>query len=296
MNAIIAPEALVMNAPSAQWLEERKTYLGGTDIAAILGLHPYISAAQVWRRKKGFEGETALNQAMVHGQNLEGYVATCYGNVTGRKLEKSRLYRDPEIPFFAANPDFEVIGESRLLECKTAGYFAGQIFGAETDAVPDQYLVQCMWQMAVTGAQAVDLAVLIDGNDFRIYPIERDQELINTLRDKAFKWWMTYIEADNPPPISGMQADTDWVKSSYPQSYEEELNATPDIDDLCEQLREVKAGLRSIEERKSQIENDIKLYMETAGTLQSTVGTVTWRTNKAGSRVFKCNFKEVSKL
>ena len=170
--------ALQMCPPSPKWIENRSTYLGGADIAAIAGVHPYKTALGVYLEKTGFKPAAEPTQAMVHGRNLKVYIARCYRRLTGRRVHRSRFYRDRDVPFFAVNPDYEVRGERplRLVQCKTTGYFAGQAFGDEADAVPDHYFVQCMWQVAITGRSVCDLAVLIGGQDLRIYSISRDEE------------------------------------------------------------------------------------------------------------------------
>ena len=181
------PTKLQFRARSLSWIEERSTYLGGSDIAAIMGLDPYRTALGVYQEKKGLSSPLQINEPMVHGQNLELYVARCYRALTGRQIHKSHLYRHKDFPHLAVNPGYEIRSERplRLLECRTTGYFAGQVFGQEGDGVPERYLVQCMWQLAITRRQVCDLAVLIGGQDFRIYTIERDEELITALIERA---------------------------------------------------------------------------------------------------------------
>jgi putative phage-type endonuclease len=302
----MTPEALqrLLQKPTSQeWLDERASYLGGTDIAAILTdvngkpLHKYKTPLQVFLEKKGLKQPVELNEAMVHGINLEPYVAYCYSRYTGKKVKPAELVRDSEVPYFAANPDFEVIGESRLLECKTAGYFVGvSEFGEGHDHVPDQYLVQCQWYLGVTGKDVCDLGAFIGGQEFRLYTIERDDSLINHIRQQAKEWWEAYILSDCPPPITGEDPDTDWVKSSYRQDDGEIIFAPPEIDELCVQLREARALASKSATEKARLENCIKEAMKTASTLQSSAGPITWKTNAAGVRVFKPAFyKENSK-
>lgn len=295
----IDPAAMQLRGPSQDWVDERCTYLGATDVAAIMRLHPYITPLNVYQDKKGLAPQLAMNQAMVHGQNLELYVARLYSKCTGRKLHKSKLYRDKRFPHFACNPDYEIRGERplRLLECKTAGYWGGQIFGEQGDAVPDQYLIQCMWQLAITGRQVCNLGVLIGGQDFRIYTIERDEDVIRELRAKADEWWQTYILSDCPPPLTGDKPDTQWVKDEYPSSVDGNvLYAPPVIDDMCIELRTVREGVKALSSEQARLENEIKHYMKEAAVLESSAGQITWKSSKSGSRSFCCKFKEVSKI
>lgn len=293
---MIDPSTIQMRPVSDDWLAQRRTYLGGTDMAAIMGLHPYRTAMSVYLDKKGLEAPTELNQPMVHGQNLELYVAQIYARATGRKLHKSKLYRMKNCEFLAANPDYEVRGERplRLVECKTAGQWAGQEFGAEGDAVPDQYLVQCMWQLAITKREICDLAVLIGGQDFRIYTIERDADLISELGKRAFAFWRDYILNDTPPPLTGHVADVAYVKGKWPESNTDEMYACPELEAVCTQLRDARIAQTICNDEVNRLSNIIKDEMGECGTLKTDIGTITWRTDGNGTRRFCPKFKEVS--
>lgn len=156
-------ERLAMRSPSAEWVERRRSYLGGTDVAAILEVHPFRTPRMVYLEKKGLVEPPVLNESMVHGQNLELYVMRLYRLETGRRLHRSRFFRHREFPFLGVNPDYEVRGERGLLECKTASQWAGEEFGDAPDAIPNRYRVQCLWQLALTGREWCDLGVLIGG-------------------------------------------------------------------------------------------------------------------------------------
>jgi len=288
-----------LRAPSEDWVDGRREYLGSTDISAILGLHPYKSARQVYMEKKGLVGPIPLNEKMVHGQNLELYVSQLYSKLTGRKLHKSKLYQHKSFPFLAANPDYEIRGERplRLLECKTAGHFAGAEFRDSVDAIPDQYLCQVMWQLAITGRQVCDLAVLIGGQDFRIYTVERDDALVRRLLEDAVIWWHSYIVNDVPPPLTGDEPDCNMIKQQYPDSNNgDSIYATEAIDDLCLMLRESKEAKDSAAKEQARIENCIKEYMRDAGAMTFSEGVIYWRSDVNGSRRFVTKFKERSKL
>jgi len=289
-------EQLQMRPVSADWLNNRSTYLGGTDIAAIMGLHPYKTAMSVYLEKKGLATPTELNEPMLHGQNLELYVAQLYSRATGRKLHKSKLYRMKDVPFLAANPDYEVRGERplRLVECKTAGTWAGQEFGEECDAVPDQYLVQCMWQLAITKREICDLAVLIGGQKFRVYTINRDNELISDLGKRAFAWWQDYILADCPPPLTGHVADVAYIKGKWPESNTDELYACPELEQICKELRDARIANDACAKEVARLSNIIKDEMGNAGILKTSVGNITWKTDANGTRRFCPKFKEAS--
>jgi predicted phage-related endonuclease len=66
----------------------------------------------------------------------------------------------------------------QILECKTAGIHGARLW---KDGVPEYVQLQVMHQLAVTGHKAADVAVLIGGQELRIFRIERDEALIARL-------------------------------------------------------------------------------------------------------------------
>ena len=73
-----------------------------------------------------------------------------------------------------SNIDREVTGSSevQILECKTAGINGVKLW---KDGVPEYVQLQVMHQLAVTGKQAADVAVLLGGQHLEIHRIERDE-------------------------------------------------------------------------------------------------------------------------
>ena len=120
------------------------------------------------------------NESMRQGRDLEEYVAQRFTEETGLKVRRSNaMYQSKENPFMLANVDRLISGENMGLECKTASaYNADKWTG---DSVPAHYEIQCHHYMAVTGAKAWYLAVVILGREFKYKKIERDEELIQNL-------------------------------------------------------------------------------------------------------------------
>jgi putative phage-type endonuclease len=287
------PKSIRMRGPRDDWVADRVNYLGGTDIAAIAGVNPFKTPRLVWMEKRGVSPPQDSTQPMVHGQNLELYIAQCYRRITGRKVHKSRLYRDRQYPFLGVNPDYEVRGESppRLLECKTAGQWAGQEFGESGDTVPSQYLVQCMWQLAITGRAICDLAVLIGGQDLRLYTITRDEELIAQLKTLAIDWWQAHVVNGIPPPLTGQEPDTRMVNRQFPTANGDVIYANSELTALCRALRDQRTVVRQAEAEEHRLVNEIKSRMGESSTIEFPGGLILWKCDKNGSRRFTCRFR-----
>ena len=131
------------NMERSDWLEVRKTGIGGSDAAASVGLCPYKSQLELWLEKTGRDAglekpdSTDTSEPVYWGTVLEPIVAGAYARKTGRKLRRIHaVLQHPSHPFMLANVDREIIGAPgvQILECKTAGEHGAKLW---RDGVPD---------------------------------------------------------------------------------------------------------------------------------------------------------------
>lgn len=77
-----------------EWLQLRKTGIGGSEAGAVCGLNPYAGPMSVYRDKTSDVVEDRDNEAMRQGRDLEDYVARRFAEETGLKVRRSRkMYR-----------------------------------------------------------------------------------------------------------------------------------------------------------------------------------------------------------
>jgi len=185
-----------------EWLKYRKQGIGGSDAGTICGLNPYVSPIGVFYEKTRKEIETYDNESMRQGCDLEEYVARRFTEETGLKVRRSNaIYQNEAYPFMQANIDRFISGKNMGLECKTASaYNADKWTG---DLVPAHYEIQCHHYMAVTGAKAWYLAVVILGKEFKYKKIERDEELIQNMIAIEKEFWEGHV-------LSGKMPDPDY--------------------------------------------------------------------------------------
>lgn len=175
--------------PREDWLAARKQGIGSSDAAAAVGLNPYKSQLELWLEKTG--RDTSLSKLdpqdeespAYWGNILEPIVATHYTQRTGNRVRRVNAvlqHPDPQLPWMLANIDREVIGANavQILECKTAGINGARLW---KEGVPEYVQLQVMHQLAVTGKQAADVAVLLGGQHLEIHRIERDESMIARL-------------------------------------------------------------------------------------------------------------------
>lgn len=167
----------IKDMPRDEWLEIRRKSLGGSDIAAVLGMNPYSSPLGVYCDKKGLAPEREDNEAIRQGRDLEQYAAERFTEATGLKVrrENAILYND-EYPFLHANIDRWIVGQDSGLEVKTTSPYNKTAF--DQGDVPANYYWRCMAYMAVTGCASWYLAILVHGKAFHTFEIGRNDEHI----------------------------------------------------------------------------------------------------------------------
>ena len=208
-----------MNATATADVTNRVGYLGGTDAAAIANAHPYKDDLDVYVETLGIRQQSdEETERMLWGKLHEDTIADRYTAVTGRKVRRIAVSSHREHKFLVAHPDRRITGENEGLEIKcTAPRYAADWaeWGEEgSDQVPLRHLFQCTHYMAVMDWRAMDIAVLFNGHEFRLYRIERDDELVDALVAKEVGWWRAHILPQSPPtPTTG-----DQVSLIYPDS------------------------------------------------------------------------------
>ena len=261
-------------------LEQRKKGIGASEAASVLGMNPYRTPLEVWMQKKGLM-ETLETPAMKLGTRLEPVIAEMYLESTESVLLPSGTLLYPKNPIIYATPDRIVRGKNKGLEIKTANARMAEKWGEEgTDEIPQHYLIQCILCMAVTDLPEWDVAALIGGQDFRIYNIQRDVDLENSIIEKLLEWWETYIIGNREPDIDSSRACADYLASKYPRNFKPLKEADADTEKLIQRLAEVRYSLKSFEEQEEAIKNLLKNYIGDADGVQGQSGKCTWKATK----------------
>jgi predicted phage-related endonuclease len=162
---------------------------------------------------------------MFWGTMLEPIVAAHYTKRTGNKVRRvNAVLQHPEHPWMLANVDREVVGfEVQILECKTAGIHGARLW---RDGVPEYVQLQVMHQLAVTGHRAADVAVLVGGQELRIFRIERDEALIARLIEMEHAFWQM-VEAKRRLLAMDRTVQKS-LRSLYPNSAGDDVDMSDD--------------------------------------------------------------------
>lgn len=215
-----APDQIAVTNPGPILLpdtgpgRDRTKYLGGSDIAALMGLSKWTTPLQLWEKKtgrfveqidakkqklfdRGHRWEQPAFEMLVDELESRGHKVELVGN--------SRRYRDGIHPFLECELDREILldGELVNVEIKSVHVFAAAEWGEmDTDEVPIYYGTQIMHGLGITGRRMTVCGALFGADNCVPYFIERDDETINVLRDRAVDFWSLVINDTAPDPIN----------------------------------------------------------------------------------------------
>ena len=273
-----------------QWLEVRKGGIGSSDAAAAVGLNPYKSQLQLWMEKTGRDGALPVvdpnddQSPMYWGTLLEPIVAAHYTRRSGHRVRRvNAVLQHPEHSWMLANIDREVVGASdvQILECKTAGIHGARLW---RDGVPEYVQLQVMHQLAVTGKQAADVAVLLGGQELQVFRIERDDTLIAQLVALEQQFW-GYVERDQQPPADGSASAELALRCLYPRDSGTTLDFSTDLEmsGVFSDLLAVREVITTQTALESQLKQRIQQRMGEATRAVFEIGEVSWKRSKDGT-------------
>ena len=275
--------ASTTNMTRDEWLAIRAKGIGSSDAAAAIGLSSYKCALSLWLEKTGRQPSEDLSnkEAVVWGTVLEPVLAKMYAERTGRKVRRvNAVLQHPDHTFMLANLDREVITEdgTGVLEIKTAGFYSMQLW---EDGVPVAYQCQVLHQLAVTGHAWADVAVLLGGQEFRIYRIERDDDKIADLIQREAQFWSCVTEDQQPEPGASDDAERALL-SLFPADNGQTLDFTEsgEFNNLFAELLKIRHSKEDIEQQESALKHRIQAALGSATAAIFQQGKVTWRKAK----------------
>ena len=278
------------NLDRAQWLTVRKAGIGSSDAAAAVGLNPYKSQLELWLEKTSQDANLPKpdpfdeTSPLYWGTLLEPIVAAHYTKRTGHRVRRiNAVLQHSEAPWMLANLDREVVGtpDVQILECKTAGMNGARLW---KDGVPEYVQLQVMHQLAVTGKQAADVAVLICGQELQIHRIQRDETMIRQLMDLERQFWHG-VETRTAPPADGSDSADVALRALYPRDNGQTLDLSGDVvmEAVFSDLLAVRQTLTTQTALEAQLKQSIQQRMGDATKVMFEAGEVTWKRSKDGS-------------
>lgn len=175
----------------------RELGVGGSEVAAIMGLDPYRTPVDVWLEKTGRRSPRDLGEFGEICLSLEDNVARVYTKRTGRRLRRdTRTYWHNSLPLYC-HIDRRVVGERRGVEIKTARPWDKRWGESGSEEVPDAPYIQSQAYMLVTGMPNWDVAAWLD-RDVRFYPFGAESSVWERIEESVATFWGC-VTSDYPP-------------------------------------------------------------------------------------------------
>ena len=203
-----------------EWLKERKTGIGGSDAATILGKNPYKNNVELWEEKTGKREapDISTKDYVEYGTKAEDLLRELFKLDFPKyevKHDENTIVRHPKYPFLFASLDVTLIdketGEMGILEIKTTEILRSMQWEKWKDKVPYNYFCQVLHYLNVTGYSFVILKAQLKYEykdegvrlDTRHYLIKREdvEDSIKYLEEKEVEFWTKYVETDTRPPL-----------------------------------------------------------------------------------------------
>lgn len=221
------------------FLKERMTGIGGSDAAAALGLSPWRQPLELYMEKRGEIPPSDETEPMRWGTLLEPVIRQEYANRTGREVIQPPMLRHAKHAFMIVHVD-GITKDDRIFEAKTARSSEG--WGEPgTDAVPMAYTLQLQHSMLVAELHVSDLAVLIGGNDFRLYEIPADRELQEMMVEGEAVFWNHVQQGKPPEPDYEAPSTLGLIRRLYPGTDGTRMVATEEQERWRKVMEEAQA-------------------------------------------------------
>lgn len=280
------------------WLAGRRSGIGASEIAAILGESSYgDSPYSVYSSKVYGDGDSELSESAEWGLLLEPVIREVYARKTGRTVEFYRghsTFVHPSLPWarasldasqFAHDGPFAEFGRGTL-QIKTAAAEARRLW---RDGPPLQYQIQIQWEMFVAGLSWGSLVCVFGGQRFAgPFDFEFDAGFISRILPTIADLWRR-VEDRDPPEIDGAERTTEAIRRLHPNDDGSVLVADEQFAEWADALERVKGRIARAEKLERLLTNRITAAMGAAktATMPGTRDVMTYFTQSDGKRVLR---------
>lgn len=259
------------------WLGLRKKGVGGSEVAAIMGLSPWKSAYQVWADKVvGVTDDLSDKPSVEWGNILEPVVGAHFKELHPdyEVRRVNAVCRSIARPWAQASLDYEIRVPGRgwgVLEIKTAGLRSADRWA---DGVPVFYQTQVAHYLSVTGRPYAYVAVLIGGQDYREYLIERDEADVRAVDAAVDEFWHGCVEGGKAPDADAMDGPAVFEVHGAP---EREYDFEAETPAAVSRYRMACAQFDEAKREKDRWSARLKEQIGEARGIETPEGRMTWR-------------------
>lgn len=280
-----AEQVLSVDATREEWLEQRRTGVGGSDASALVGANRFKDVLDVYEDKKGVSEPIESNYRMRRGLAMEPGIREEFTRQTGIETQRRGLLRNKERPHMMVSVD-SMTSDGGILEIKTTSYHQRRDWDEEEGRVPQEAYWQVQHAMGVTGRSHTWVAADV-GGDFMVIKVDRNEDDIETLRESSDEFW-DRVESDLPPDPNSLEK----IQQTYAQAEPgKKAVANPEIEKAVTEFAEAKEAETTAKERQKIARARVEGHMKDAEELVGEDGT-RLATNKQNSTFSKTKFTQ----
>lgn len=280
-NSLISTEDL----KKLDWLLYRQKGIGGSDISSVCNINPYKSALALYYEKTAeIKENEEENIAMEMGTYLEPFLKGKFEKWIKKnedidiKVESlPYILQHPIDKIALANVDgvfLHPVKGDCLVEYKTTSERNYKEW--EEDKLPDYYYLQCQWYLYVMNYKYCYLAFLIGNKKFDVKIIERNEEVIKQIAEKANFFWNNFVIPKIPPAPDGTESSSETLAKLYPKEEEGKI-ITIDVEKNLEVIESLNEQIKQYQSQVDTEKQYIKSIMGTAEIAICGNKKITWR-------------------
>lgn len=221
-----------MQQNTKEWIDFRKDKIGASDLPIILGISPYCTSYELWRKKLGFSKEEPETQAMTRGKNLESYVRDLVNVSTDYHFDPD-IFVHPNMPWAIASLDGISENKRVVLEIKCTSKKNHDL--VRSGSIPDLFYPQIQWQLFVSGCDSVLLVHYFGDEKVSVTEQRDDVYIESTLLPAARDFYRCMMEITPPEML-----EKDYV-----------MIQDPEFENLSKQWIELKIQKSFLEEQEN---------------------------------------------
>jgi predicted phage-related endonuclease len=124
------------------------------------------------------------------------------------------------------------------------------------------------------------LAVLLGGDELRIYTLRADLELHSLLLEQSERFHRDHILARVPPPVDGSWSCSEWLRARYPIDRAPVMRADAETERIGRELLAARAAKDTAEAREYAARNALISIMGEAAEVEGDGWRVSYKTTK----------------
>jgi len=241
-------------------------------------------AAEVYLQKTGqVEIEDLSDKEFIQwGLRLQDPIARAVSDRLKVELKELDVeITHPKHTWMRSHFDYVSADNKSLFEIKNYGVHQRNKFGDnDSTDIPLVDLAQCIHEASVFNVERVNLCVLFGGQELCIYPLTIDDSMKEALILQEAEVW-AHVQRKEPPEAS----NPDDLRALFKVDSGDSIYATPEISQVCGQLKLIKRDIKLLEEHEERLTGKIQAYLREAAVLKEGDKVIaTWKSAASSKR------------